>query len=84
MAARLGASRSALRSLAAFAAGAAAGFAALAGLALVVAGDAPNAQQAAAPSAALKAAFVRPTFVPHPPGDAHSAAASANRRFTAS
>jgi cytochrome c peroxidase len=70
MAARLGASRSALRSLAAFAGGAAAGFAALAGLALVVAGDAPNARQAAEPPAALKSAFLRPTFVPHPPGDA--------------
>jgi cytochrome c peroxidase len=57
------------RHLAAFAAGAALGFAGLAALALLPPRSAPLAQQAD-PLAALKASFARPTFVPHPPGEA--------------
>jgi len=57
------------RQLAAFAAGAMIGFAALAALALLSTKRASLAQQPD-PLAALKAKFERPTFVPHPPGDA--------------
>ena len=57
------------RQLAAFAAGAMIGFAALAVLALLSPQHASLAQQPD-PLAALKAKFERPTFVPHPPGEA--------------
>jgi cytochrome c peroxidase len=70
MRARLSALRPLVRHLAVFAAGATAGFAALATLALFSPRDASHAQQAGRPLAALKAKFARPTFVPHPPGEA--------------
>jgi cytochrome c peroxidase len=65
----LSGSRSLVRHLAAFAWGAALGFAGLAALALLPPRNAPLAQQAPDPLAALKAKFTRPTFVPHPPGE---------------
>jgi cytochrome c peroxidase len=58
------------RHLAAFAWGALAGFASLAALALLPPRNAPLAEQAPDPLAALKARLARPTFVPHPPGEA--------------
>ena len=58
------------RHLAALAAGAAVGFAAIAALALLAPRDTPFAQQTDDPLAALKAEFKRPSFVPHPPGEA--------------
>ena len=58
------------RHLAALAAGAAVGFAAIAALALFSPRHAPLALQPRDSLAALKARFKRPTFVPHPPGEA--------------
>jgi cytochrome c peroxidase len=58
------------RYLAVFGGGMAAGFAALATLALLPLREAAHAQPAAEPLAALRSKFARPTFVPHPPGEA--------------
>jgi cytochrome c peroxidase len=58
------------RHLAVLAAGAAVGFAAIGALALFSPRDASLAQQPGDPLAALKAKFTRPTYVPHPPGEA--------------